>query len=137
MPTSAARISAGGWTIASSRAGSCPTSVAPDHGECPERDGDDRRDPRAHVRPTSNTAPSVMRQARMPGSPVDGIGLVLTQRHQHVQGIRIEGETDVGRGRPRRRVRVRVDDPPEHLAGVVGRDRQAQQLRRVDLVPVR
>ena len=88
------------------------------------------------VRPTSWTAPSTIRQARRLGAG-RRIGLVRVERHQQVQRLRVEGEPDVGRRRHRRRVGVRVDDAPEDLVGVVGLDRQAEQVGRVDLVAVR
>ena len=108
------------------------------------------RRPRAHRAParrscavrgftvtaTSKTCPSTIRHARRLGSP-PGPGLVVTERHEEVERLEVEGEPDVGRRRHGRRVGVRVDDPPEDLVGVVGLDRQAQEVGGFDLVAVR
>ncbi len=83
------------------------------------------------------TSPATIRQAADVRLARGGIGLALRQRHEDVQGVRVEGEPDVRRRRPRRRPDVGVDDRPEHLVGLVRRERQAEQVGRVDLVAVR
>ena len=75
-----------------------------------------------------------------PGSNAGAAGhrvrLVGAEAHEDVERIGVEGQANVGRRWLGSRVRVRVDDPPEDLAGVVGGDRQAEQVVGVDLVAV-
>ena len=47
------------------------------------------------------------------------------QRDEEVKRLRVERQPDVGRRRTRRRADVAVDDPPDHLVGVVDRERRA------------
>ena len=64
------------------------------------------------------------------------VRLRLGQRAEDVQRVGVEGQADVGRRRSGGRPHVGVDDRPERLVGVVGVERQPEQVRRVDLVAV-
>ena len=68
--------------------------------------------------------------------PGRGVRLLGRQRDQDVQRVGVEGEPEVGRRRDGRRVGVAVDDRPEDLVRVVGRDREPQQVVGVDLVAI-
>ena len=65
------------------------------------------------------------------------VGLALVERDEEVEGVGVEGEADVGGAGAGRRADVAVDDPPDHLVGVVDRERDPQQVLRVDLVAER
>ena len=100
-PTSAARTIGGGWTTASRRAGA-------NRAACRPRSRAGRR-PCAKCRATrgvivsgtSVTSPSRIRQARTLGAPGGRVRLVIAERHEEVQGLRVEREADVGRRRAR------------------------------------
>src|SRR4051794_6094648 len=63
------------------------------------------------------------------------VGLRRIERDEDVQRIRVVRLPEIGRRRPCRGCDVRVDDPPDDLAGIVDRDREPEQLLRIDLVP--
>ena len=90
---------AGGVTTASSRPAVEPRTVAATTASAPSASAPSDAARGAHVSATSWTSPSRIRQARTLGSPVAGIRLVVAERDEQVQRVRVEREPDVGRRR--------------------------------------
>ena len=107
-----------------------------------EPEGTEPGDARAHAGQPAGHAPAVSASSQLdlgdlavddpPGAKARLAGrrvrLVVVERDEHVQRVGVEREADVRRRRHAPACGVRVDDRPEHLVGVVGRDRQPEQV---------